>query len=129
MFYDSWPCDQMKSKTHNHGFLLNSRWLSWWACIMNYWVGSGSLDCWFIMVACMTHVGSRISALELKDDKYGLEGWTNDERSKSSMSRNSHGVLPMMNDTCKKINGLKRMWYWSLHPYITHIYTNKWVEL
>ena len=52
MFYSSLPCDRMKSKAYKHGFVLNSCWVTWWACIMNYWVGSGSQDFQFIMETC-----------------------------------------------------------------------------
>ena len=47
----------------------------------------------------MTSVGLGISVPELEDDKFGLEGRTKDGRFKSSMSRNSHGLLSMMNQT------------------------------
>ena len=78
---------------------MDSCWVSWWLCIMNSWVRSGSLDCQFIMTACMTSVGLGISVPELEDDKFGLEGRTKDGRFKSSMSRNSHILLAMMNET------------------------------
>jgi len=51
------------------------------------------------MTACMTSVGLGISVPELEDDKFGLEGRTKDGRFKSSMSRNSHILLAMMNET------------------------------
>jgi len=64
---------------------------------MHSWVGSGSLDCQFIMVACTTLAGPGISIVELEDDWF--EGWTKDGMSESSMSRSSHGLLSMMNET------------------------------
>ena len=107
MFYGSWPCNWTKSKTYNHGFLLNSRLVTWWACIMSYWAGNGSLDCWFVMITCTTLAGLGMSVVELEDDKFGLEGWTKDERFESSMLRNSHGLLSMMNETLWKNNWLE----------------------
>ena len=47
----------------------------------------------------MNPVGPKISVVELEDDKFGLEGRTKDGRSKSSMLRNSHGLLSVMNET------------------------------
>ena len=99
MFYDSWPCDRMKSKAHNHGSILNSHWVSWWTRVMNSLVRNDSLDSRFIITACMTPTGLGISALELEDNKFGLEGQTKDGRSESSMSKNCHGLLFVMNET------------------------------
>ena len=66
---------------------------------MNSWVGSVSLYCWLILTACTTPLGLGISIVELEDDKFGLEGQTKDERSESSITKNSHGLLSMMNET------------------------------
>jgi len=52
-----------------------------------------------ILTACTTPLGLGISIVELEDDKFGLEGQTKDERSESSITKNSHGLLSMMNET------------------------------
>ena len=97
MFNSSWPCDRTKSKAYNHGFMLNSCWVTWWVHIMNSWFGSGSLDFRFMMAACTALAGPKISLAELEDE--WLVEWTKDERSKSSMSRRSHVLLSITNLT------------------------------
>jgi len=69
---------------------------------MNSWVVNDSLDCQFSMTACTTLVGPKISAFDMKDDKFGLKRRTKNGMFESLISINFQNYCLWWMRLCEK---------------------------